>query len=115
MSPTPLKPTVLTGEPVVGAMTFEFFSPGMSAILANAGLAGLLLAYAATTALFLGRLRDAEVDRVQNAPPTGPFARTRPSACSAWAGVTSISCVTTCQVLRAWALLYEENHDGLMP
>lgn len=37
MSPTPLKPTVLTGEPVVGAMTFEFFSPGMSAILANAG------------------------------------------------------------------------------
>ena len=37
MSQAPLKPTVLAGEPVVGAMTFEFFSPGMSAILANAG------------------------------------------------------------------------------
>jgi 2-dehydro-3-deoxyglucarate aldolase/4-hydroxy-2-oxoheptanedioate aldolase len=37
MDPSLLKPAVLAGEPVVGAMTFEFFSPGMSAILANAG------------------------------------------------------------------------------
>ena len=35
------------------------------AILANAALASLLLAYQATTAAFLGRLRDAEVERVQ--------------------------------------------------
>lgn len=33
----PLKASVLAGETVVGAMTFEFFSPGMSAILAHAG------------------------------------------------------------------------------
>ncbi len=32
-----LKSAVLAGDTVVGAMTFEFFSPGMSAILANAG------------------------------------------------------------------------------
>ena len=32
-----LKSSVLAGETVVGAMTHEFFSPGMSAILANAG------------------------------------------------------------------------------
>jgi 2-dehydro-3-deoxyglucarate aldolase/4-hydroxy-2-oxoheptanedioate aldolase len=33
----PIKQTVLEGQTVVGAMTFEFFSPGMSAILANTG------------------------------------------------------------------------------
>ena len=37
MDTSPIKPQVLTGEPIVGAMTFEFFSPGMSCILANAG------------------------------------------------------------------------------
>lgn len=37
MTPHPIKQTVLEGQTVVGAMTFEFFSPGMSAILANAG------------------------------------------------------------------------------
>ena len=37
MTPHPIKQTVLQGQTVVGAMTFEFFSPGMSAILANAG------------------------------------------------------------------------------
>ena len=36
------------------------------AILANAALAALLLAYTATTSLFLGRLREAEVERVQD-------------------------------------------------
>ena len=36
------------------------------AILANAALAALLLTYTATTRLFLGRLRDAEVERVQD-------------------------------------------------
>ncbi|MFN9280197.1 MAG: HpcH/HpaI aldolase family protein [Betaproteobacteria bacterium] len=33
----PIKQTVLEGQTVVGAMTFEFFSPGMSAILAHTG------------------------------------------------------------------------------
>ncbi len=37
MTPHPIKQTVLQGQTVVGAMTFEFFSPGISAILANAG------------------------------------------------------------------------------
>lgn len=37
MQPNLAKPPILAGETVVGAMTFEFFSPGMSAILANAG------------------------------------------------------------------------------
>lgn len=37
MQAQPLKPSILAGDTVVGAMTFEFFSPGMSAILANAG------------------------------------------------------------------------------
>jgi len=37
VTPHPIKQTVLQGQTVVGAMTFEFFSPGMSAILANAG------------------------------------------------------------------------------
>lgn len=32
-----LKSDVLAGKPVPGAMVFEFFSPGMSSILANAG------------------------------------------------------------------------------
>ena len=32
-----IKSAVVAGDTVVGAMTFEFFSPGMSAILANAG------------------------------------------------------------------------------
>jgi 2-keto-3-deoxy-L-rhamnonate aldolase RhmA len=32
-----IKQDVLAGRPVAGAMIFEFFSPGMSAILANAG------------------------------------------------------------------------------
>ncbi|MBM3375860.1 MAG: aldolase [Betaproteobacteria bacterium] len=32
-----LKEPLLQGETLVGAMTFEFFSPGMSAILANSG------------------------------------------------------------------------------
>jgi len=32
-----LKASLHTGQTVVGAMTFEFFSPGMSAILSNAG------------------------------------------------------------------------------
>ena len=32
-----IKPDVMTGKPVAGAFVFEFFSPGMSAILANAG------------------------------------------------------------------------------
>ena len=37
MKHQPIKQTVLEGQTVVGAMTFEFFSPGMSAILANSG------------------------------------------------------------------------------
>jgi 2-dehydro-3-deoxyglucarate aldolase/4-hydroxy-2-oxoheptanedioate aldolase len=37
MKPNSIKAPVMAGETVVGAMTFEFFSPGMSAILANAG------------------------------------------------------------------------------
>ncbi|MFL6664078.1 MAG: HpcH/HpaI aldolase family protein [Rhizobacter sp.] len=37
MRPNAIKNDVLAGKPVAGAMVFEFFSPGMSAILANAG------------------------------------------------------------------------------
>jgi 2-dehydro-3-deoxyglucarate aldolase/4-hydroxy-2-oxoheptanedioate aldolase len=37
MKPNAIKNDVLAGKPVAGAMVFEFFSPGMSAILANAG------------------------------------------------------------------------------
>jgi len=37
MKPNAIKHDVLAGKPVAGAMVFEFFSPGMSAILANAG------------------------------------------------------------------------------
>jgi 2-keto-3-deoxy-L-rhamnonate aldolase RhmA len=37
MKPNAIKSNVLAGKPVAGAMVFEFFSPGMSAILANAG------------------------------------------------------------------------------
>ena len=37
MQPNLAKAPILAGETVVGAMTFEFFSPGMSAILAHAG------------------------------------------------------------------------------
>jgi 2-dehydro-3-deoxyglucarate aldolase/4-hydroxy-2-oxoheptanedioate aldolase len=37
VQPNLVKPPVLARETVVGSMTFEFFSPGMSAILANAG------------------------------------------------------------------------------
>jgi 2-dehydro-3-deoxyglucarate aldolase/4-hydroxy-2-oxoheptanedioate aldolase len=37
MQPNLAKPPILAGQTVVGAMTFEFFSPGMSAILAHAG------------------------------------------------------------------------------
>jgi 2-dehydro-3-deoxyglucarate aldolase/4-hydroxy-2-oxoheptanedioate aldolase len=37
MKPNLVKPDVLAGKTVVGAMTLEFFSPGMSAILSNAG------------------------------------------------------------------------------
>ena len=37
MKPNAIKSHVLAGQPVAGAMVFEFFSPGMSAILANAG------------------------------------------------------------------------------
>jgi 2-dehydro-3-deoxyglucarate aldolase/4-hydroxy-2-oxoheptanedioate aldolase len=37
MRPNAIKGDVLAGKPVAGAMVFEFFSPGMSAILANAG------------------------------------------------------------------------------
>lgn len=37
MKPNAIKRDVLAGKPVAGAMVFEFFSPGMSAILANAG------------------------------------------------------------------------------
>ena len=37
MKPNTIKKDVLAGRTVAGAMIFEFFSPGMSAILANAG------------------------------------------------------------------------------
>jgi len=37
MKENAIKKAVLAGEPVAGAMVFEFFSPGMSSILANAG------------------------------------------------------------------------------
>jgi 2-dehydro-3-deoxyglucarate aldolase/4-hydroxy-2-oxoheptanedioate aldolase len=37
MKPNAIKQDVLGGKTVAGAMVFEFFSPGMSAILANAG------------------------------------------------------------------------------
>jgi 2-keto-3-deoxy-L-rhamnonate aldolase RhmA len=37
MKPNAVKKDVLARKPVAGAMIFEFFSPGMSAILANAG------------------------------------------------------------------------------
>ena len=37
MKQNAIKQDVLAGKPVAGAMVFEFFSPGMSAILANAG------------------------------------------------------------------------------
>ena len=35
--PAPLKPSILSGQTVAGAMVFEFFTPGMSAMLVNAG------------------------------------------------------------------------------
>jgi 2-keto-3-deoxy-L-rhamnonate aldolase RhmA len=37
LKPNTVKKPLLAGETVAGAMTFEFFSPGMSAILANSG------------------------------------------------------------------------------
>jgi len=37
MRPNAIKADVLAGRTVAGAMVFEFFSPGMSAILSNAG------------------------------------------------------------------------------
>lgn len=37
MQPNSIKQDVLAGRTVAGAMVFEFFSPGMSAILVNAG------------------------------------------------------------------------------
>jgi 2-keto-3-deoxy-L-rhamnonate aldolase RhmA len=37
MTPNAIKNDVLAGKTVAGAMIFEFFSPGMSSILANAG------------------------------------------------------------------------------
>lgn len=37
MKPNAIKKDVLAGKPVAGAMVFEFFSPGISQILANAG------------------------------------------------------------------------------
>lgn len=37
MTPNAIKQDVLAGQTVAGAMVFEFFSPGMSAILSNAG------------------------------------------------------------------------------
>jgi 2-dehydro-3-deoxyglucarate aldolase/4-hydroxy-2-oxoheptanedioate aldolase len=37
MRPNAIKAEVLAGKAVAGAMVFEFFSPGISAILANAG------------------------------------------------------------------------------
>ena len=36
MRPNVIKQDVLAGKPVAGAMVFEFFSPGMSAILVAA-------------------------------------------------------------------------------
>ena len=37
MTPNAIKNDLRTGKTVAGAMVFEFFSPGMSSILANAG------------------------------------------------------------------------------
>ena len=37
MQANPIKTEIMSGQPVAGAFVFEFFSPGMSAILANAG------------------------------------------------------------------------------
>ena len=37
MTPNAIKNDIRTGKTVAGAMVFEFFSPGMSSILANAG------------------------------------------------------------------------------
>ena len=37
MKPNSIKRDVLAGKPVAGAMVFEFFSPGVATILANAG------------------------------------------------------------------------------
>ena len=37
MKPNAIKNDVLAGKPVAGAMVFEFFSPGVATILANAG------------------------------------------------------------------------------
>jgi 2-dehydro-3-deoxyglucarate aldolase/4-hydroxy-2-oxoheptanedioate aldolase len=37
MRPNAIKGDVMAGKPVAGAFIFEFFSPGMAAILANAG------------------------------------------------------------------------------
>ena len=37
MKPNPLQAPLASGETVIGAMVFEFYSPGMSAILANSG------------------------------------------------------------------------------
>ena len=37
MQPSAIKNDVLAGKTVAGAMIFEFFSPGMSKILVNAG------------------------------------------------------------------------------
>lgn len=37
MKANAIKKDILAGKPVAGAMVFEFFSPGISAILANAG------------------------------------------------------------------------------
>ena len=39
----PLKQTIMSGQTVAGAMIFEFFTPGMSNILANAG--GVTVSY----------------------------------------------------------------------
>ena len=36
-TPTALKKEIMSGKTIAGAMVFEFFSPGMSAILNNAG------------------------------------------------------------------------------
>ncbi|MFM8557448.1 MAG: hypothetical protein ACKODG_14940 [Betaproteobacteria bacterium] len=37
MKPNPLQSPLAAGVTLGGAMTFEFFSPGMSAVLANSG------------------------------------------------------------------------------
>ena len=37
MKPNASKQDLLAGKTVAGAMVFEFFSPGMSSILSNAG------------------------------------------------------------------------------